>query len=192
MEGSEVEQPEEVNHRKRLDDWFDYKFLVVYQNTTNVERARKVLHRYQPTDEILEKIYEFVLADNRRRGIASRKGEFYPSPPNCYTFFHESRWMDKIPSQSDSTVRRFVVHHCECGQEAQHLYPFRGKHYCLKCYEERAHPEFKRQVYDNLCKHNLGKLKTETREEWMKRLREHGLKVIEKYYGNKSNSATRN
>lgn len=178
------QQPEEtVDHRKRLDDWFDNKFLCVYQNTTNVERGRKVLHRYQPSDEILETIYEFVLADNRARYRAQQKGDFYPNPPNCYTFFHESRWMDKLTQPYE---KKEAVHRCNfCSTETKNLYPIEGKLGCIKCYDEKKHPDFNRKVYQNLCDMGLGKLKTETREEWLARMKKLGREVIAKHYGKK-------
>lgn len=185
----EAEAAPEVDHKKRLDDWFDNKFLTIYQNTTNVEKARRELHRYQPPQEVLEKIYEFVLADNRRRHIARQRNEFYPPACNCYTFFHESRWMDKIPAVSDRNVERVLLK-CSCGAETKNLYPFQDKHYCLKCYDEKAHPDFKRKVYDQLCKVGLGKTHEETREQWRERIKRHGLKVIEKHFGKKSNPET--
>lgn len=167
----ETQTEAKADDRKRLDDWFDYKFLTIYQNTTNVERGRKVLHRYQPTDEILETIYEWVLADNRARYRAKQKGDFYPNPPNCYSFFHESRWMDKL---SQVQEHRKIEHRCICGIETKNLYPVNGQLCCIKCYDDRRHPEFKRQVYNNLCQHGLGKLKTETREQWLQRMKQMG------------------
>lgn len=169
-----------IDHKKRLDDWFDNKFLCVYQNTTKVEPARRELHRYQPTSDILETIYDWILADNRQRHQARRAGGFYPDPPNCWTFFHESRWMDKL---SPIGERKNVQLVCVCGTEVKNLYPFKGKNYCLKCYEELAHPDFKRKIYDQLCKVGLGKLKEETREQWRTRIRDHGMKVIAKHFG---------
>jgi len=79
-----------------LNLWFDTKFLTIYQNATKVEHARRLLHRYQPDEKTLEKIVQFVLADNRRRRVARDRKEFYAQPPNCFTFFNESRWMDQI------------------------------------------------------------------------------------------------
>lgn len=187
IETTAVLAEEKVDHKKRLNEWFDYKFLTVYQNTTKVEQARRELHRYQPPDDLLEQIYEWVLADNRRRSIAAKRNEFYPSPPNSYTFFHESRWMDKIPSRSDVQFERALLK-CQCGADSKHLYPFEGKHCCLKCYDEKAHPNFKREVYDNLCKHGLGKLKEETREAWIARMRQMGREVIAKRFGKTSNT----
>lgn len=181
---TEAKVEEKVDHRKRLDEWFDYKFLCVYQNTTNVERGRKVLHRYQPSDAILETIYEWVLADNRARHRAKQKGDFYPNPPNCYTFFHESRWMDKL---SVGETRKQVEHKCiECGEQTKNVYPFQGKLYCVKCYDKNAHPNFKRQVYETLCNHGLGKLKEETREQWIARMKQMGRSVIAKHFGKAS------
>lgn len=178
-----TEVEEKVDHRKRLDDWFDYKFLCVYQNTTNVERGRKVLHRYQPSNEILETIYEWILADNRARHKAKQKGDFYPNPPNVYTFFHESRWMDKL---SQTHERRKIDLRCGCGTETNNLYPVNGQLCCIKCYDEKMHPDFKRKVYDNLCKHGLGKTKEETREQWIARMKQLGRNAIEKHYGKSS------
>lgn len=182
---TEAQTEEKVDNRKRLDDWFDHKFLCVYQNTTNVEKARRELHRYQPSDEILEKIYDFVLADNRRRHIAKQRNEFYPPPCNCWTFFHESRWMDKIATtaQIERTESKTLCAHC--GREVPRLHggAYQGKLYCIKCYDDKVHPDFKAKVYKNLCDKGMGKLKTETREEWLARMKSWGRQVIAKNYG---------
>ena len=84
-----------------LDEWFDKKFRPVYQNKDKSEPARRLLHRYQPTDEILQKILEWVYESNRRRAKARERKEFYAEACNLYTFFHESRWEDEIKSSSD-------------------------------------------------------------------------------------------
>lgn len=92
-----MEPTEDQPSRKSIiDEWFDNKFLAIYQNPQRVEHARRLLHRYQPDEPTLNKIIQFVLADNRRRKIARDRKEFYAPSPNCYTFFNESRWMDKI------------------------------------------------------------------------------------------------
>jgi len=188
----ETEEEVKVDHRKRLDDWFDHKFLCVYQNTTNVEKARRELHRYQPNEEILEQIYEFVLADNRRRHVARQRNEFYAPPCNCWTFFHESRWMDKIPRVFDGDKPETKTLCAECGNEIQRLHGgrFQGKHYCIGCYDVKAHPDFKSKVYKNLCDHGQGKLKTESREEWLARMKRWGRKVISRNYGKTFNDET--
>jgi DNA-binding transcriptional regulator GbsR (MarR family) len=91
-----MEESQEQTRKQLLDDWFDNKFLSIYQNPQRVEHARRLLHRYQPDDKTLDNIIQFILADNRRRKVARDRKEFYPPAPNCYTFFNESRWMDKI------------------------------------------------------------------------------------------------
>jgi len=171
---------ETQGRRQALNDWFDHKFLAIYQNKENVEKGRRVLHRYQPTDEILEQIVQWVIADNRARYLFRKNNRFYREPCNIYTFFSDSRWHDEIPSLSDPEKSNSKLVCSDCGQ-AEYLARFQDKLYCCKCYDKHAHPDEKQKVYDNLKRIGLGKMATESRDEWLSRVRDAFVRLAREY-----------
>lgn len=134
------------------------------------------MHRWQPTDEILEQITGWVIADNRARYLFRKNNRFYRPACNVYSFFNDSRWHDEIPSLNDDDRPQGQKQICECGQEGK--YRYMEQLYCITCYDKKAHPNFKREVYNRLVERGLGKKVDETREQYLGRLRTTGMQSL--------------
>ena len=162
----------------RLDKWYE-KLLEVYPEVSqsSVESGRKVLHRYNPDDEILGNIYSWVLEWNRYTRHCIQNKLFIKRLPNLYTFFNDSRWMDPIPSYStsvSSSPTESVIKPCvQCGAKS-----FNNK-LCPRCYTKEANPDFKQQMTENLRKMGFNKLPNETwRDTSMRCLTANGLAAM--------------
>lgn len=166
----------EQSRKEIIDDWFDTKFLPIYQNKENVERGRRVLHRWQPTDEILEQIIGWVIEDNRTRRTYRQAGKFYREACNVYSFFNDSRWHDEIPSTTEA--KQVQTRSCGCGQKV--VWTDGKLELCTKCYDAKFHADDKRKIYDHLCSLGLGKLKDETKQEWIARLRQNARQAFKR------------
>ena len=162
---------EEVSNKDRLNTWFDTQFLPTYSNPDKIENARKLLHRYQPDDKVLRDIIEWVLEDNKRRALAIKQNKFYRPACNAFSFFNDSRWRDPFPKHDVPLPQASANQNCACG--AKMIWTNGDYKFCQKCYDNHFHADFKRKVYDHLCSTGLGKLKDETKEQWIARLKTH-------------------
>lgn len=133
-----------------------------------------------PDDELTEKIYESILAQNRDRGTKRLSKDEKKFIKHFSSWLRAKGWVYESERDGEfASDRREIL--CACGKQG--VAKIGDKHYCTPCYDNKAHPNFKREVYENLCKHGLGKLKTETKEEWLARMKQLGRVVIAKHFG---------
>lgn len=152
----------------------------VYARKVNKGEAEIAWGQIDPDDKLTETIYDSILAQNRDRGTKFISKEDKKFIKHFSSWLRAKGWVYENDSDGEHATEKSGTP-CQCGKDGKvHV---AGKYYCTPCYDSKAHPNFKRQVYDDLCKRGMGKLKTETREEWLARIKNWGRQVIAKKYG---------
>jgi ubiquitin len=158
--------------RQRFD-----KCWWVYVQKRGKGQAEVTWAKYDFDEAMSETIYQGILEFNRQIQTKSMSQEERRFIPHFSTWLNDKGWVLDVQKEAPKREAK----KCKCGNELKINHRVGDE--CIKCYDDRVHPDFKRKVYENLCQHNLGKLKTETREEWMQRMRNVGREVIAKHYG---------
>lgn len=157
------------------------RFWSAYPRKVARGAATKAWEKLNPDEGLSEKIILAVDAQKRHRRkveeqnekLPERQRRFLPDWKHPGTWINQQCWLDEIPSSQD--IRRIIDKaKCQCGSEA--VTTVHGKNVCTKCYDNEIHPDFKAKVYKNLCDNGLGKMKTETPSEYLKRMKEIGIK----------------
>ncbi len=161
--------------RKRFDKWWE-----VYPRKIAKGEAEIAWGQIDPDDKLSETIYESILAQNRDRGSKSLSKEEKKFLKHFSSWLRAKGWV--YESERDGEYAKEKKNYqCFCGKEA--VVRVAAKYFCMPCYDEKAHPEFKRKIYEQLCSKGLGKLKTETKQEWLARMKLMGRQAIAKHYG---------
>lgn len=168
------------------------RFWSAYPRKVARGAAQKAWEKLKPDEQLAETMILAIDAQKRHRRktedandkLPEKQRQFLAPWKHPATWINQQCWLDEIPSTTEA--RTVDKRKCNCGTHAVWI---RGNEsLCTKCYDTKFHPDFKRQVYDTLCKHNLGKLKDETPEQWRERIKLHGMKVIAGHFGKKSNA----
>jgi hypothetical protein len=162
------------------------KCWLVYVQKRGKGQAEVTWAKYDFDEAMTETIFTGILAYNRQNKTMSMTQEQRKFIPHFSTWLNDKGWVFDEPRESTKRDAK----KCKCGKELKTNHCVGNE--CIQCYDERVHPDFKRKVYDNLCQHNLGKLKTETREEWINRMKKLGRETIAKHFGKKFNNETHN
>jgi hypothetical protein len=164
------------------------RFWSAYPRKVAKGAAIKAWEKLNPNDELTEAIVLAVDAQKRNRRKTEEANDKVPEKQRRFiadwkhpaTWLNQQCWLDEISSIYE--IRQInAANSCDgCSQSARWVYPFKGKNYCIKCYDERSNPNFKAEVYKRLCDAGLGKLKTETREQWLERIKHIGSKALKR------------
>lgn len=172
-----------MSEKDRLDKWYE-TFLDVYpeESRQRVESGRKLLHRYSPDDDTLKSIFAWVCEWNRYRSDvhkSNKKDKFVARLPNLFTFFHDSRFNDPLPSTSalfvgDTTKPAQQCTTQDCHEKGVAL--ANKMLVCAKHYTLLTHPNFPATVKSQIKEMGFTKSKDESwQDASMRCIRDKGL-----------------
>lgn len=159
--------------RERFDKCWN-----VYPRKVNKGEAELSWAQLDPNDELTEKIYNSILDQNRDRGTKFISKEDKKFIKHFSSWLRAKGWVYESENDGELVSLKRSEKICACGGKVWSTHE--GKPICAKCYDAIFHSDFNKKVYENLCKHGLGKLKDETKEQWMERIKQAGRRGLKK------------
>jgi hypothetical protein len=171
--------------RERFDKCWE-----IYPRKVEKGEAEIAWHQLDPDEKLTLQIHEAILVQNRERGTKRLSKDDRKFIKHFSSWIRARGWVYELERDGEYASNKKEPRPCKCGGKV--CWTNGNEGLCIKCYDNKFHPDFKRKIYDTLCQHNLGKLRTETREEWINRMKKLGRETIAKHFGKKFNNETHN
>lgn len=168
----------ELNEKQRAR--FD-KCWEVYPRKVEKGEAEIAWVQLDPDETLTDQIFHSILAQNKDRGSKRLSKEDKKFIKHFSSWIRARGWVYESERDGDYVTNQKQERLCECGKKM--VWTNGERSLCTECYDKAFHPDFKAKLYQLLCERGLGKLKTETREEWLIRMKAHGRRVVSKHYG---------
>lgn len=155
----------------------------LYPRKVARERAQKAWDKLNPDDETQKKmvwaIGEQKRARKRQEAANEKLPQFsqkhIPDWPHPATWINDKRWLDDIPCTQEIAEKFSESKLCQCGAKA--AITIDGESYCCHHYSRKYHDGHYRDMYENLKKMGLAKLKDETTHDYAMRCKEAARKL---------------
>ena len=152
----------------------------VYPRKVNKGEAEIAWAQIDPDDELTEKIYDSILLQNRERGTKFISKEDKKFIKHFASWLRAKGWVFEAETNGEFSTETRAEKTCACGGKICWKHQESGEGLCIKCYDERLHANEKRKIYDHLCSIGLGKLKDESKQEWVARLRQNARQAFKR------------
>lgn len=152
----------------------------VYPRKVNKGEAEIAWAQIDPDEELTEKIFDSILLQNKERGTKFLSKEDKKFIKHFASWLRAKGWVFEAETSGELSTDTKAEKTCACGGKICWKHQESGEELCIKCYDQKYHPEEKRKIYDHLCSIGLGKLKDETKQEWIARLRQNARQAFKR------------
>lgn len=152
----------------------------VYPRKVNKGEAEIAWAQIDPDDELTEKIFDSILLQNKERGTKFISKEDKKFIKHFASWLRAKGWVFESETSGELSEQKRDKTKCRCGGDVYWRQKENGVELCIKCYDKYLHGDDKRRIYDHLCSLGLGKLKDETKQEWVARLRQNARQAFKR------------
>lgn len=165
-----------------FDHWFDNVFWPTYPRDLcnrigSKSKAQTAGKAKIKSDELAEKVVSSLREQIRyyRKLKKTGKHESAWKLPMCSTWMNGERWNDEIGSHYELNAA-IASKKCACGNDTK------INNLCMECYDKIPRDDWReKMLWEYFVRHNLAQQATETRIEWVTRLRDKAKKDFRKF-----------